>query len=205
MTRTSFHAMNLLLGTALLTGCGSQGNAADKDFHTSGSREADQRAEQRVAHDQQIRGKGTGAEDDKSDVKKPLYDRLGGEKGIAAIVDDFVNRMLNDPRVNFDRKGVTKGSILNRESAQWDASAANVDQLKKHIAQLIALSTGGPAHYDGQEMKHAHAGLKITNAEMDAAIGDLKATLDKLAVAIEEQKELMAIIETTRPQVVEER
>jgi hemoglobin len=204
MHRISLRSISLLVGTALLAGCGSGGNTADKDYHTSGSREADQRAEQRVAHDQQIRGKGTG-EDDEKDVRKPLYDRLGGEKGVAAIVDDFVNRMLNDPRVNFTRKGVTKGSILNRESATWDASPANVEQLKKHIAQLIALSTGGPSHYDGREMKAAHAGLKITNAEMDAAIGDLKATLDKLAVATEEQKELMAIVETTRPQVVEER
>lgn len=205
MNRLSLRSFGLVVCTALIAGCGSQGNTADKDYHTSGSREADQRAEQRVAHDQQIRGKGTGQDDEKKDVKKPLYDRLGGEQGVGAIVDDFVNRMLNDPRVNFVRKGVTKGSIINRESAQWDASKANVDQLKKHIAQLIALSTGGPSHYDGREMKSAHAGLKITNAEMDAAIGDLKATLDKLAVATEEQKELMAIVETTRPQVVEER
>jgi hemoglobin len=205
MNRTIYCAIAVLMGAAVMSGCGSQGNTPDKDYHTSGSREADQRAEQRVAHDQQIRGKGTGKDDDEKDVKKPLYERLGGEKGVAAIVDDFVNRMLNDPRVNFTRKGVSKGSILNRESAQWDASPANVEQLKKHIAQLIALSTGGPSHYDGREMKAAHAGLKITNAEMDAAIGDLKATLDKLAVATEEQKELMAIVETTRPQVVEER
>src|SRR4051812_10867717 len=185
MNRMIKGAMSLLLGMSLVSGCGSQGTTADKDYHTSGSREADQRAEQRVAHDQQIRGKGTGQDDDKKDVKRPLYDRLGGEKGVAAIVDDFVNRMLNDPRVNFVRKGVTKGSIINRESAQWDASAANVEQLKKHIAQLIALSTGGPAHYDGREMKQAHSDLHITNAEMDAAIGDLKASLDKLAVATE--------------------
>src|SRR6476661_3676423 len=101
MNRMIFGAVSVLVGATLLTGCGSQGNTPDKDYHTSGSREADQRAEQRVAHDQQIRGKGTGQDDDKKDVKRPLYDRLGGEKGVAAIVDDFVNRMLNDPRVNF--------------------------------------------------------------------------------------------------------
>ncbi len=205
MNRLMTGALGVLIGATMLGGCGSQGTTPDKDFHTSGSREADQRAETRIAKDQQIRGKGTGADDSKKDVKKPLYDRLGGEQGLTAIVDDFVNRMLNDPRVNFVRKGVTKGSILNRESAQWDASAANVAQLKKHIVQLLSLSTGGPSHYDGREMKEAHTGLHITNAEMDAAIGDLKATLDKLAVATEEQKELMAIIESTRPQIVEEK
>ena len=110
-------------------------------------------------------------------MKKPLYDRLGGEKGLTEIVDDFVNRMMNDPRVNFVRKGVTKGSILNRESAEWNASSANVAQLKKHFVQFLSLSTGGPAKYDGREMKGAHEGLHISNAEMDAAIGDLERDL----------------------------
>lgn len=205
MKRVMTGAVGLMICGALLSGCGSQGNTPDKDFHTSGSREADQRAETRVARDQQIRGKGTGADDTQKDVKKPLYDRLGGEQGLTAIVDDFVNRMLNDPRVNFTRKGVTKGSIINRESAEWNASAANVAQLKKHFVQFLSLSTGGPTHYDGREMKAAHAGLHISNAEMDAAVGDLKATLDKLGIATEEQKELLEIIESTRPQVVEEK
>jgi hemoglobin len=195
----------LLLSVTWLAGCGSQNQNPDKDFHTSGSREADQRAEQTIAHDQQLRGKGTGRDDSQKDVKKPLYDRLGGDKGLTAIVDDFVNRMSSDPRVNFDRKGVKKGGILSRESAQWNASAENVAQLKKHFVQFLALSTGGPTHYDGRDMKEAHEGLHIANAEMDAAIGDLKASLDKLGVATEEEKELLAIIESTRPQVVEER
>jgi hemoglobin len=47
--------------------------------------------------------------------------------------------------------------------------------------------------------------MKITNAEFDAAVGDLKATLDKFQVPTDEQKELLAIVESTRPQVVEER
>ena len=56
-----------------------------------------------------------------------------------------------------------------------------------------------------QEMRDAHTGLKITNNEFDAAVGDLKASLDKLQIPNKEQKELLAIVESTRPQVVEER
>ena len=47
--------------------------------------------------------------------------------------------------------------------------------------------------------------MAITNAEFDAAVGDLKATLDKVGIADQEQKELLAIIESTRVQIVEER
>ncbi|HTL30462.1 MAG TPA: group 1 truncated hemoglobin [Tepidisphaeraceae bacterium] len=193
--------MTMILFPAV--GCSSQGEK-DKDFHTSGNREADQRAEQRIARDQQIRGEGTGRDDQKN-VKKALYDRLGGEAGISAIVDDWVTRLLNDPRVNFERKDVKAGSILNRKSVEWKPSPDQVQQLKKHFAQFLTLSTGGPTHYDGQDMKEAHADMHIANAEFDAAIGDLKATLDKIGTATEEQKELLAIIESTRPQVVEER
>ncbi len=54
-------------------------------------------------------------------------------------------------------------------------------------------------------MKSAHADLHITNAEFDAAVGDLKASLDKLQIPNREQKELLAIAESTRPQIVVER
>jgi hemoglobin len=54
-------------------------------------------------------------------------------------------------------------------------------------------------------MKAAHAGKRITNSEFDASVGDFKASLDKLQIPNKEQKELLAIIESTRPQVVEER
>jgi hemoglobin len=51
-------------------------------------------------------------------------------------------------------------------------------------------------------MKEVHQDLQITNAEFDASVGDLKATLDRLQIRNQEQKELLAIIESTRPQVV---
>jgi hemoglobin len=196
------HASTLIATLAILAGCG-QPEKQDQDFYTSGSTEADQRAEQRITRQQQLRGEGT----DETDVKRSLYDRLGGERGIRQIVDDYIPRVLADPRVNWQRRGVKSGGFLGmgKESQEWDDSPAAVEQLKKHFVQFISLATGGPAYYDGKEMKAAHAGMKITNSEFDASVGDLKATLDALGVPITEQKELMAIIETTRPQVVEER
>jgi hemoglobin len=210
----------------LALGCG--GKAASQkstDFFTSGDREADQRADQRMAKTEQLRGTGDGTGEKKGEkssakvtagdakdakggeASKSLYDRLGGEEAIKAIVDDFTTRALADPRVNWDRKGVKYGGygFSRNKSMQWDASPANVEQLKKHLVQFLSLSTGGPAFYDGLEMKEAHANRHITNAEFDASVGDFKASLDKLAVPNKEQKELLSIIESTRPQVAEER
>src|SRR5437868_11135709 len=82
------------IAVALLAGCGGP-DTKNEDFFTSGNRDADQRAEQRVAKSQQIRGESSNADTHKKD-KKSLYERLGGEKGIALIVDDFVPRALAD-------------------------------------------------------------------------------------------------------------
>jgi hemoglobin len=210
----------VLAGLLTVGGCGPAAKEKSHDFFTSGNKEADQRAEQRMAKSEQLRGDGEGG-GEKASAKmtaggkvvpmsedlKSLYDRLGGDKRIATIVDDFVTRAMADPRVNWERKGVTVGGFTmhRNKSMQWDANPGNVAQLKKHIVQFISLSTGGPAFYDGLEMKKAHTNMHITNAEFDAAVGDFKASLDKLQVPNKEQKELLAIIESTRPQIVEER
>jgi truncated hemoglobin YjbI len=70
---------------------------------------------------------------------------------------------------------------------------------------LVARATGGPVHYDGKEMKSAHAGMHIGNPEFDATLGDLKASLGRLQIPNKEQKELLSIIESTRPQIVTQR
>lgn len=214
----------LFLCALVIAGCARKEKVND-DFFTSGSREADQRAEQRMAKDAQLKG---GSEEDgtrgklggptendltgpngvpKADEKKTLYDRLGGKEGVDAIVNDFVTRVLADPTVNWERKGVKRGGLSFRrgESLEWEASQENVERLKQHLAQFIAIKTGGPTAYSGVEMKTAHEGMRITNTEFDASVGALKATLDKLQLPNDEQKELLAIVESTRPQVVEER
>jgi len=114
---------------------------------------------------------------------------------------------MNDPRVNWARKGVKRGgfSLKRGQSVEWEATPEKVNGLKYHMVQFLSLATGGPTKYEGREMKEVHSGMNISNAEFDAAVGDLKATLDKIGVGTPEQKELLAIIESTRQQVAEER
>jgi len=133
-----------------------------------------------------------------------LFDRLGAEQGIARIVDDLTPRVLQDPRVNWQRSGVKRGGFsLHRDrSVAWNPSPENIAKLKKHLSQFLILATGGPAHYEGQDIRSSHADLHISNPEFDAAVGDLKASLDKLQIPNKEQKELIAIVESTRPEVV---
>jgi hemoglobin len=137
-----------------------------------------------------------------AEAKKSLFERLGGERGLTSIVDDFTPRVLADPRVNWQRRSVKRGIFRRAPEVAWSATPQNVTRLKKHLIQFLALATGGPARYEGKEMEIAHHGMRITNPEFDAVVGDLKATLDKLKIANAEQKELLAIVESTRPQIV---
>lgn len=230
----SLGALLLAVSVIGFTGCGTSKKAAKKDeFFTSGSKEADQRASQRMAKEEQLTGTGEGAgekgvkkaEASKSNAdvggagngtnkaaqvegKLSLFDRLGGEAGITAIVDDFTPRVLQDPRVNWERNDVksTGFSLRKRSDTEpWNASAAKVVTLKKHLVQFIVLATGGPAKYDGKDMKAVHSGMHIENPEFDAVLGDLKASLDRLQIPNKEQKELLSIVESTRPLIVTER
>ena len=143
----------------------------------------------------------------KVEGKEALFNRLGGEVGISNIVADFSPRVLNDPRVNWAREGVTRGglSIHRGQSVAWKPTLEHVEQLQKHLVQFLALAPGGPAQYEGKDIKSTHAALHIANAEFDAALGDLKASLDRLQIPNREQKELLAIFESTRSEIVVER
>ena len=223
--------LSLAFVMALVAGCGG-GKAQKKnsDFFTSGSREADQRASQRMAKEEQLSGTGEGsgekgvkkAQIDPSNTnlfvngtnraaqtegKLSLFDRLGGEAGISNIVADFTPRAMQDPRVNWNRKDVKQGgfSLHSAKSETWDANSQNVMLLETHMVQFLTLATGGPAHYEGKEIKSSHVGMHISNPEFDAVMGDFKASLDKLRIPNTEQKELLSVIESTRPLIVTER
>jgi hemoglobin len=219
-----FLCLALSIGFALGTsGCRTKAKAQNKEFFTSGSREADQRATQRMSKAEQLEGSGEGSgekrtkkaakgvggaegEGAQAQGKLSLFDRLGGEKGLTAIVDDFTPRLLEDPRVNWQRLSVRSHGIFKRtKSETWQATPANVENLKKHIVQFLALATGGPANYEGKEIKASHANMQISNPEFEAAVGDIKASLDKLQIPNKEQKELLAVIESTRPLIVTQR
>jgi len=123
-----------------------------------------------------------------------LHDRLGGEPAIKAVVDDFVARAADNPKVNFFRRG---------QPREWKPSEADVATFKTRLTQFIGMATGGSQKYEGKDMKTVHAGMKITNDEFNALAADLAASLNKLNVPAKEQAELLAIVETTRKDIVQ--
>ena len=123
--------------------------------------------------------------------KKALWDRLGGEKAVRAVVHDFVVMAATDEKVNFFRDG------------KYKLDDKGVQHLEQLLVELVSDTSGGPLKYTGRDMKKSHAGMKITDAEFDALAGDLIAVLKKYKVPKAEMDELVGIVASTRKDIVD--
>jgi hemoglobin len=119
--------------------------------------------------------------------QKSLYQRLGGYDAIAAVTDDLIVRMVADPQLT----GFFKG--LNAESQK---------RLRGHFVDFLCEKTGGPCAYHGRDMKTAHTGLKISEADWQAAVKDLTATLDKFKVPEQEKSEVLGAVSQLKTHIV---
>jgi hemoglobin len=115
----------------------------------------------------------------------PLYLRLGGQKAIEAVVDDFLPRVKADP-------------LLRARFA-----GSNGPRLRAGLVAFLAHAAGGTQQYKGPSMRLAHRGMEVSDAEFDALTADLAASLEKLAVPEREAKALLAIVEAERKEIVE--
>jgi len=127
---------------------------------------------------------------DATPKQSSLYDRLGGTYAIATVVDDFIERLyVND--------------ILNANPAIKEArERVPKAGLKYRVTSLLCQVTGGPEVYAGRSMKDSHQHLNITEKEWQAMTADFKKSLDAFKVPAEEQKELFAIVESTKSDIV---
>src|SRR5712691_12827721 len=124
------------------------------------------------------------------DEKPSLYDRLGGVYNIATVVDDLIDRIMVDPRLNANPRV---------DEAHHRVSPAGFKFL---ATELVCEATGDPQTYSGRSMGDSHRHLMITAAEWEAFLDDFQQTLDKFAVPQPEQDELKAIVESTREAIV---
>ncbi len=122
--------------------------------------------------------------------KPSLYDKLGGVYSIATVVDEFIDRVMTDPRLN--------ANPLVDEAHHRVPPAG----FKYLVTEMVCWATGGPQKYTGKSMADSHAHLKITSTEWNAFLDDFQQTLDKFAVPTAEQAELKAIVNSTRADIV---
>ncbi len=119
-----------------------------------------------------------------------LYDRLGGVYSIATVVDDFIDRVMADPRLNAN-------SRVNEAHHRVSPTG-----FKYLVTEMVCWAAGGPQNYSGRSMKDTHKDLMITAEEWEAFLDDLQQSFDKFGVPQTEQAELKAIVDSTRADIV---
>lgn len=116
---------------------------------------------------------------------KTLYERLGGQPAVSAVIDDFAGRVLADTRIN-------------KKFAKSDPA-----RLVANLKDFVCSATGGPCKYTGNNMKVAHHNMGVTQGEFGALVEDLVATLDKFKVPAKEKGELLGALGPLGPDIVE--
>ncbi len=119
-----------------------------------------------------------------------LYDRLGGVYSIATVVDDLIDRVMNDPRLNAN-------PLVNEAHHRVPPAG-----FKYLVTEMVCWASGGPQKYTGRSMADSHIHLKITAKEWEAFLDDCQKTLDKFKVPAKEQSELVTIVNSTRSDIV---
>jgi hemoglobin len=114
-----------------------------------------------------------------------LYERLGGQGAIQAVVTKFISNVGGDKRIN--------GFF----------ATADLKKLNKLLVEQVCMATGGPCSYSGRDMKTTHKGMKITTAAFNALVEDLVSALDTFNVPKKEKDELLAILGPMKSDIVE--
>lgn len=120
--------------------------------------------------------------------EKSLYERVGGYNALAAVVDDFIVRLVTDKQLEKFFGGHGNDSKK---------------RIRQHLLDQLCAATGGPCVYTGRDMKTTHAGLGITEAQWDAGAKHLVASLDKFKVPEKEKGEILAFVTSLKKDIVE--
>jgi hemoglobin len=115
---------------------------------------------------------------------KTLFERLGGQPAIDAVVAEFVSRTTTDPRI--------KERFFNTDA----------ENLKRLLSEFVCQATGGPCKYTGREMGDSHAGMELVEDEFNALVEDLVGALDKFKVPDKEKGELLGALGPLKPAIV---
>src|ERR1700704_3689335 len=119
-----------------------------------------------------------------------LYDRLGGVYNIATVVDDLIDRVMDDARLNANPRV---------DEAHHRVSPAGFKYL---VTEMVCWAAGGPQQYSGRSMGDTHRHLAITDDEWVAFMDDLHHSLGKFHVPAAEEKDLVVIVEGTKDAIV---
>ena len=120
-------------------------------------------------------------------MSKTLFERIGGEKAVQAAVIKMYDKVLGD-------------ELLAPFFEDID-----VDALRHSQMAFVTVAFGGPNHYTGKNMRSAHEKAVrsgLSDAHFDRVAAHLKAAMEELSVPAELIAEALAIVGSTRADVL---
>jgi hemoglobin len=105
-----------------------------------------------------------------------LYKAFGEKPGLVALMDDFMTRLLADPRT---------GPFFQ---------PANQQHVKEQLVEQFCALGGGPCVYKGADMKSSHAELDIKKSDFHALVEVLQSSMDAKAIPFRQQNEMLALL-----------
>jgi hemoglobin len=113
-----------------------------------------------------------------------LYEQLGGQPGITAIVEGLLFKVVENPRIA-------------HHFAETD-----IIQLRDRLVEQFCVEADGPCTYSGRSMAESHAGRHITEAEFNALVEDLIDVMEEQGVPVAAQNRLLRKLAPMRADII---
>jgi hemoglobin len=115
---------------------------------------------------------------------RPVLDEFGGHAGLKALMDDFMEILLADPRL---------GPVFE---------LADQQHVKDMLADQFCVILGGDCTYTGLDMVEAHAGLEVRHADFNALVEGLQIAMDRRGIPTHAQNKLLAKLAPMHREVI---
>lgn len=109
-------------------------------------------------------------------ASSPLFQTFGGKPGLVTLMDDFMVRLLADPRTGPHFK------------------PADQQRVKEQLVDQFCVAMAGPCVYKGADMKAVHSNLDITKGDFNALVEMLQLAMDGQKIPFTAQNQLLALL-----------
>jgi truncated hemoglobin YjbI len=120
-----------------------------------------------------------------TDEGTTLFARLGGEPAINAAMRGLYGRIFADPELAPLFERMNKGRHVSS------------------VAKFVGAAAGGPEPWTGRDIEGAHRHLHLTQRQFDRVADHLTAVLDELAVPDDAAGEVLSLVGSLGPQIVQ--
>ncbi len=118
-----------------------------------------------------------------------LFQRLGGEKGVASIVDMVLQKDMQNPE-------------LKHLFKRMKDDPQHYQDVRRHAIEFVTAGTGGGGSYTGKDLPSAHKGMQITERQLLLTIDTWMYALDQHNIDVESKKDVLFILYSLKDQVL---